>query len=156
MTMNDIERVKQEFVRSAKRAVAAGFTWLELHAAHGYLLHSFLSPLSNHRHDAYGGSFDNRIRLLMETAREVRRVMPDHLPLTVRLSCSDWVDGGWTLDESIELARGIKGEGVDLIDCSSGGLVPYAKIEATPGYQVPFAEAIRKQVGITTAAVGMI
>jgi 2,4-dienoyl-CoA reductase-like NADH-dependent reductase (Old Yellow Enzyme family) len=156
MTIDDIAIVRNAFAEAAKRARIAGFTWLELHAAHGYLLHSFLSPLSNHRHDEYGGSFDNRIRLLMEVARDTRAIWPDDKPVTVRLSCSDWVDGGWTLDDSIEVSRRLKAEGVDLIDCSSGGNVPNAKIEIGPGYQVPFAEAIRAQAGIATAAVGLI
>ena len=156
MTAADIERVRCSFVKAAERAVAAGFTWIELHAAHGYLLHSFLSPLSNQRRDDYGGSFDNRARLVMEVSRDVRRVLPDHLPLTVRLSCSDWAEGGWTLDDSIELSRLLRDVGVDLIDCSSGGTVPHAKIEIGPGYQVPFAEAIRAKAAIPTAAVGLI
>jgi 2,4-dienoyl-CoA reductase-like NADH-dependent reductase (Old Yellow Enzyme family) len=156
MTRDDIARVRREFVTATKRSLDAGFTWIEIHAAHGYLLHSFLSPLSNQRRDEYGGSFDNRVRLLMDVTRDVRRVIPDRLPLTVRLSCSDWVDGGWTLDDSVELSRRLKREGVDLIDCSSGGNVPNARIEIGPGYQVPFAEAVRKGAGIATAAVGMI
>ena len=156
MTMQDVAIVRNEFADATRRAAAAGFTWLEIHAAHGYLLHSFLSPLSNHRRDNYGGSFENRIRLLIEVARDARRIWPDDQPVTVRLSCSDWVEGGWSLDDSIELSRRLKGEGVDLIDCSSGGNVPNAKIEIGPGYQVPFAEAIRAQAGIATAAVGLI
>jgi 2,4-dienoyl-CoA reductase-like NADH-dependent reductase (Old Yellow Enzyme family) len=156
MTLQDIADVRAAFVAAAKRALAAGIRWLEIHSAHGYLSHSFLSPLSNHRRDQYGGSFDNRIRFLLETAREIRRAMPDALPLSVRLSATDWADGGWDLEQSIELSRGLKSEGVDLIDCSSGGLVPYAKVPLSPGYQVPFAEAIRKQAEIPTAAVGLI
>jgi len=156
MTRDDIRIVRSAFAEAVKRALTAGFTWLELHAAHGYLLHSFLSPMSNQRRDEYGGSFDNRIRLLMEVSREARQIWPDDKPLTVRLSCSDWVEGGWTLDDSIAVSRRLKSEGVDLIDCSSGGNVPNAKIEVAPGYQVPFAEAIRAQAGIPTAAVGMI
>jgi 2,4-dienoyl-CoA reductase-like NADH-dependent reductase (Old Yellow Enzyme family) len=156
MSKDDIDIVKREFADAVKRALVAGFTWLELHAAHGYLLHSFLSPLSNHRRDEYGGSFDNRIRLLMEVARDARKVWPDDKPVTVRLSCSDWMEGGWTIEDSIEVSRRLKSAGIDLIDCSSGGNVPQAKIEVVPGYQVPFAEAIRAQAGIATAAVGMI
>ena len=156
MTSDDIARGRREFVAATARALHAGYSWVEIHAAHGYLLHSFLSPLSNKRRDEYGGSFDNRVRLLMEVTRDVRRVIPDRSPLTVRLSCSDWVDGGWTIDDSVELSRRLKSEGVDLIDCSSGGNVPHAKIEIGPGYQVPFAEAVRKGAGIATAAVGMI
>jgi 2,4-dienoyl-CoA reductase-like NADH-dependent reductase (Old Yellow Enzyme family) len=156
MTTSDIEQVKQAFTAAARRAIAAEFRWLEIHSAHGYLAHSFLSPLSNQRTDRYGGSFENRVRFLLETTTGVRAVWPDHLPLAVRLSCTDWADGGWDLEQSIELSRLLKREGVDLIDCSSGGLVPYAKIPVTPGYQVPFAEAIRAKANIATAAVGMI
>lgn len=156
MTLQDIAEVRDAFVATARRALEAGFRWLEIHAAHGYLGHSFLSPLSNQRSDQYGGSFENRIRFLIETTREVRRAWPQHLPLTVRISATDWADGGWDLEQSIELSRKLKSEGVDLIDCSSGGLVPYAKINAVPGYQVPFADAIRAQAHIATAAVGMI
>ena len=117
---------------------------------------AFYSPLSNHRTDAYGGSFDNRVRLLLEIATAIRSGIPDGTPLWTRLSCTDWVDGGWTIDESIELARRLKTAGVDLIDCSSGGNVPKAKIPSTPGYQVPFAARIRREANIATAAVGLI
>lgn len=156
MTEADIARVQNEFVLAARRALAAGCECLELHSAHGYLSHEFLSPLTNHRSDRYGGSFDNRIRFLLETTRAVRAVWPDKLPLAVRISCTDWVPGGWDIEQSIELARRLKAEGVDLIDCSSGGNVPDAKIPVGPGYQVPFAERIRKEAAIATAAVGMI
>jgi 2,4-dienoyl-CoA reductase-like NADH-dependent reductase (Old Yellow Enzyme family) len=156
MSEKDIADVRAAFAAAAKRSLAAGFTWIELHAAHGYLAHSFLSPLSNTRTDQYGGSFENRIRFLLETTREVREAWPANLPLTVRLSCTDWVDGGWDLEQSIELSKRLKSEGVDLIDCSSGGAVPNAKIKAGPGYQVPFADAIRKGAGIATAAVGIV
>jgi 2,4-dienoyl-CoA reductase-like NADH-dependent reductase (Old Yellow Enzyme family) len=156
MTAVDIARVQAEFVAAAKRALAAGCEWVELHAAHGYLGHQFLSPLSNRRTDAYGGSFDNRIRFVLETARAIRAVWPEKLPLTVRLSCTDWVEGGWELEQSIELARRLKAKGVDLIDCSSGGGVATAKIPLDPGYQVPFAERIRRDAGMATAAVGLI
>ncbi len=156
MTEADIARVQADFVAAAKRSLTAGYEWLELHSAHGYLSHEFLSPKSNHRTDRYGGSFDNRIRFLLETTRGVRAVWPDHLPLTVRLSCTDWVEGGWTIEESVELARRLKAEGVDLIDCSSGGGVAEAKIPVGPGYQVPFAERIRREAAIATAAVGLI
>jgi 2,4-dienoyl-CoA reductase-like NADH-dependent reductase (Old Yellow Enzyme family) len=156
MSEADIARVQANFVHAAQRALAAGCEWLELHAAHGYLAHEFLSPLTNHRSDRYGGSFDNRIRFLMETAHSVRNVWPDALPLTVRLSCTDWVQGGWNIAECVELARKLKAAGVDLIDCSSGGLVPNARIPVGPGYQVPFAERIRRETGILTAAVGAI
>ena len=152
----DIQDVQAAFVAATHRALEAGFRWVELHAAHGYLAHQFLSPLSNHREDDYGGPFDNRIRFLIETTRAVRAAWPDELPLAVRLSCTDWTEGGWTLPESIELSRRLKAEGVDLIDCSSGGGVPRAAIPVGAGYQVPFAEAIRRDADIATAAVGMI
>ena len=155
MTRDDIRRAIDDFVAAAQRAVTAGFEVVELHAAHGYLAHEFLSPLSNQRDDQYGGSFGNRIRFTLEMVTAVRAVWPERLPLLVRISATDWADGGWTLDESVELARLLKKEGVDLIDCSSGGLVPYAKIPVGPGYQVPFAERIRES-GISTGAVGMI
>ncbi len=156
MTEADIARGRDAFVAAAKRSLVAGCEWLELHAAHGYLFHEFLSPISNHRTDNYGGSFENRIRFLVETTQAVRVVWPDRLPLTVRLSCTDWVSGGWDIQQSVELARRLKTEGVDLIDCSSGGNVPDAKIPVKPGYQVPFAEQLRREAGIATAAVGFI
>jgi 2,4-dienoyl-CoA reductase-like NADH-dependent reductase (Old Yellow Enzyme family) len=153
---HDLVQIRSAFMAAAKRALAAGFRWLELHAAHGYLLHSFLSPLSNQRQDHYGGSFDNRIRLLLETVQGVREVWPDALPLAVRLSCTDWVEGGWTLEESVELSRRLRAAGVDLIDCSSGGSSPRAVVPSSPGYQVPFAEAIRRGADLPSAAVGLI
>ena len=156
MSEADIVRVQNDFVAAAKRALATGCEWLELHSAHGYLSHEFLSPLSNQRADKYGGSFENRIRFLLETTRAVRAAWPERLPLTVRISCTDWVDGGWDIEQSIELARRLKAEGVDLIDCSSGGTVPDAKIPVGAGYQVPFAERIRREAGMATAAVGSI
>ena len=156
MTEADILRVQNDFMATANRALAAGFKWLELHAAHGYLLNTFLSPLSNHRTDKYGGSFENRIRLLLDTVRAVRTVWPEHLPLAVRISAIDWKDGGWQIEDSIALAKLLKSEGVDLMDCSSGGLVPDAKIKVEPGYQVPFAEKVRHGADIATAAVGFI
>jgi 2,4-dienoyl-CoA reductase-like NADH-dependent reductase (Old Yellow Enzyme family) len=156
MTEADIARVQNDFVVTTKRALSAGYEWLELHSAHGYLSHEFLSPLSNQRTDRYGGSFDNRIRFLVETTRAVRAVWPDRLPLAVRLSCTDWAPEGWDIEQTIELSRRLKTEGVDLIDCSSGGGVPHAKIPVGPGYQVAFAERIRREAGIATAAVGMI
>jgi 2,4-dienoyl-CoA reductase-like NADH-dependent reductase (Old Yellow Enzyme family) len=152
----EIARVQQAFVDAARRAQAAGYEWLEVHCAHGYLAHAFLSPLSNRRSDGYGGGFEGRVRFVLETVRSVREVWPEHLPLGVRLSCTDWAEGGWDLDQSIELARRLKGEGVDLIDCSSGGLIPNARIPVGPGFQVPFAERIRREAGIATSAVGMI
>jgi 2,4-dienoyl-CoA reductase-like NADH-dependent reductase (Old Yellow Enzyme family) len=155
-TGEEIRKVQEEFVSATRRSLSAGYEWLELHAAHGYLAHQFLSPLSNRRTDAYGGSFENRIRFVIETVRAVRAAWPEQLPLTVRLSCSDWVEGGWTLDESVELSRRLKAEGVDLIDCSSGGSSPAARIPVAPGYQVEFAARIRRDAQIATAAVGMI
>ena len=156
MTKQDIQRVQNDFVATAKRALTAGFNFLELHSAHGYLFNEFLSPISNQRTDKYGGSFENRIRILVETARAVRKIWPDNLPLAVRISAIDWMPNGWQIEDSIALAKILKGEGVDLIDASSGGLVPDAKIEVKPGYQVPFAEKIRHAAEIKTAAVGFI
>lgn len=156
MTADDIAQVQSAFASAAQRSVAAGFKLIEIHAAHGYLLNSFLSPLSNHRKDEYGGSFSNRSRLLRETVERVRKVIPESMPLWVRLSCSDWEAGGWTIDDSVELSRMLKSIGVDAIDCSSGGNSPTAKIPVGPGYQVPFAEQIRREANIATAAVGMI
>lgn len=156
LSPGDIARLQAEFAAAARRALAAGFEWLEVHSAHGYLLHQFLSPLSNQRRDSYGGSFENRIRMVVETARAVRAVWPERLPLTIRLSCTDWVDGGWTIEESVELAGRLKADGVDLIDCSSGGASPTARIPVGAGFQVVFAERIRRATGIATAAVGMI
>jgi 2,4-dienoyl-CoA reductase-like NADH-dependent reductase (Old Yellow Enzyme family) len=156
LTVAEIAETQAAFAAAAQRALAAGFEWLEIHAAHGYLGHQFLSPLSNQRTDAYGGSFENRIRFVVETTRAVRAVWPDRLPLTIRLSCTDWVDGGWDLDQNVELVRRLKGEGIDLVDCSSGGAVPHAAIPSTPGYQVPFAERVRRDAQIPTAAVGLI
>ncbi len=144
LSLEEIQAVQQNFRAAAQRALAAGFEWLEIHAAHGYLIHSFYSPLSNQRTDAYGGSFENRIRFLLETVRAVRPVWPEHLPLTVRISGTDWTEGGWTVEESVELARRLKQEGVDLVDCSSGGNVAGAKLPTGPGYQVPISEAVRQ------------
>jgi 2,4-dienoyl-CoA reductase-like NADH-dependent reductase (Old Yellow Enzyme family) len=156
MTTAEIAATIQAFAQAARRAHQAGFGVVEIHAAHGYLLHEFLSPLSNHRNDAYGGSFDARIRLLGEVVQAVRGVWPEQFPLFVRLSCIDWIEGGWTLEDSIALARRLKSLGADVIDCSSGGIVPNAKIPVGPGYQVPFSERIRRETGILTGAVGMI
>jgi 2,4-dienoyl-CoA reductase-like NADH-dependent reductase (Old Yellow Enzyme family) len=156
MTEADIVRVQNDFVAAAKRALTADFEWLELHAAHGYLFSEFLSPLANHRTDKYGGSFENRIRLLLDTTRAVRKIWPGNLPLAVRISAIDWKEGGWQIEDSVALAKLLKAEGVDLMDCSSGGVVPDAKIAIKPGYQVPFAEKIRREAGIATAAVGFI
>ncbi len=151
-----IDCVIEAFAAAAIRAHAAGFSFLEIHAAHGYLLHEFMSPLSNHRTDEYGGSFDHRVRIVLEVTEAVRKAWPNHSPLSVRISASDWVEGGWTIDDSVELAKLLRARGVDLIDCSSGGNVPNAKIPVAPGYQVPFAARIKKEAGISTAAVGMI
>jgi 2,4-dienoyl-CoA reductase-like NADH-dependent reductase (Old Yellow Enzyme family) len=157
MTTVEIEGVQEAFRNATLRALEAGFEWLELHAAHGYLLHTFYSPLSNKRDDRYGGSFENRIRFTVETARLIRKNWPDKFPFAVRLSCTDWIEGGWTLGDSIELSRFLKAEGVDLIDCSSGFNTPDHKLYPFgPGFQVPFAEAIRKETGLLTAAVGFI
>lgn len=156
MSLDDIRHVLGEFRAAAKRALAAGFDIAELHAAHGYLCHSFYSPLSNRREDDYGGSFEGRIRFTIEALREIRSVWPEDRPVFVRLSCSDWAEGGWTIEDSVALSRRLKAEGADVIDCSSGGLVPYARIQLAPGYQVPFAEAIRNGAKIPTAAVGLI
>jgi 2,4-dienoyl-CoA reductase-like NADH-dependent reductase (Old Yellow Enzyme family) len=156
LTMAEIKEIQAAFRAAAGRALAAGFEWLEIHSAHGYLSHSFYSPLSNHRQDEYGGSFENRIRFLVETTRAVRQVWPERLPLAVRISGSDWTDGGWAIGDSVELARCLKPEGVDLIDCSSGGNVANAQVPATPGYQIPISEAVRKGAQVMTAAVGLI
>ncbi|HVY94800.1 MAG TPA: NADPH dehydrogenase NamA [Bryobacteraceae bacterium] len=147
-----IEKVKSDFTNAARRAREAGFDVIEIHSAHGYLLHEFLSALSNQRTDEYGGSFENRTRLLREIVRSVR----GDGPLFVRISATDWAEGGWDADQSVALAKILREEGVDLIDSSSGGLVPYAKIPVGPGFQVPFAERIRKEAGIATGAVGLI
>ncbi|WP_313132240.1 NADH:flavin oxidoreductase/NADH oxidase [Stutzerimonas nitrititolerans] len=151
-----IAAVVQAFVHGAERALAAGFKVAEVHAAHGYLLHQFLSPLSNQRQDGYGGSFENRIRLLLEVAQAVRGVWPEELPLLVRLSATDWVEDGWNSDETVELAHRLKALGVDLIDVSSGGTAANAEIPVGPGYQTQFAERVRREAGIATGTVGMI
>ncbi|HYO89798.1 MAG TPA: NADH:flavin oxidoreductase/NADH oxidase [Candidatus Limnocylindrales bacterium] len=156
LTVEAIEHVITGFVRAAQRANTAGFDWLELHGAHGYLLHSFLSPVTNQRSDAYGGSFEGRARLMLEVTSAVRAVWPDHKPLTVRLSASDWLEDGWQLADSIELAKQLGPLGVDLIDCSSGGIRPHVSVPTGPGYNVPFSEAIRQESGLPTAAVGYI
>jgi 2,4-dienoyl-CoA reductase-like NADH-dependent reductase (Old Yellow Enzyme family) len=156
MTRADIEKFLEDLAAATKRALSAGFEVVELHAAHGYLLHEFLSPLSNLRKDEFGGSLENRMRLPISAAKSMRASWPANLPVFVRISATDWAEGGWDLKQSIELCNRLKELGVDLIDCSSGGLVPGAKIQVGPGYQVPFAEAIRKEVGIATGAVGMI
>ncbi len=151
-----IEKVISNFKEASKRAFLAGFKVLEIHAAHGYLLHEFLSPLSNQRKDEYGGSFENRSRLLLEVTRAVRTSWPGELPLFVRISATDWAEGGWNEKESVQLSKLLKEEGVDLIDCSSGGLVPNVTIPVAKKYQVPFSEKIKKEAAIMSAAVGMI
>jgi 2,4-dienoyl-CoA reductase-like NADH-dependent reductase (Old Yellow Enzyme family) len=156
LTISEIRTVIDGFRAAARRAVQAGFQVAEIHGAHGYLIHQFLSPLSNRREDEYGGSPANRMRFALEVAEDVRSVWPDNLPLFFRVSATDWVEGGWTIDETVELAHGLRGIGVDLVDCSSGGSSPFAKIPVGPGYQVPFAERVRKEAGILTAAVGLV
>jgi 2,4-dienoyl-CoA reductase-like NADH-dependent reductase (Old Yellow Enzyme family) len=156
MDAEGIAALVKSFAAAARRALKAGFDLVEIHAAHGYLLHEFLSPLSNKRTDEYGGSFENRVRFLLEVVEAVRAVWPQELPLFVRISATDWVEGGWTADESVELAKLLKARGVDLVDCSSGGVVGDAKIPVGPGYQVPLAARVRKEAGVATAAVGMI
>lgn len=151
-----LDRVVAAFGAAAARAAAAGCDLVEIHSAHGYLLHEFLSPLSNQRSDQYGGSFENRIRLLHRVFLAVRERFPADRPVWVRISASDWVEGGWSIDESVELARRMKEWGVDLVDCSSGGNSPLQKIPVGPGYQVPFAERIRREAAIPTGAVGLI
>ena len=151
-----LKKVIADFRSAAERSLQAGFKLIEIHAAHGYLLHEFLSPLSNQRTDTYGGSFENRIRLILEVVAAVRQVVPDDFPVIVRISATDWTEGGWTPDESVQLATWLRDRGVDLVDCSSGGNVPHAKIPVGPGYQVEFAERIRREVGIPTGAVGLI
>jgi 2,4-dienoyl-CoA reductase-like NADH-dependent reductase (Old Yellow Enzyme family) len=151
-----IEKVIVDFIAAAKRSLEAGFRVIEIHAAHGYLVHEFLSPLSNKREDEYGGTFENRIRLLLRIVSGIRAVWPEEYPLFVRISSTDWAEGGWTVEDSVALAGILKGLGVDLMDCSSGGIIPGVKIPVGPGYQVPFAEQVRKEAGIPTGAVGMI
>jgi 2,4-dienoyl-CoA reductase-like NADH-dependent reductase (Old Yellow Enzyme family) len=151
-----IRRVIAGFRTAAERAFQAGYKVLEVHGAHGYLAHEFLSPLSNHRQDEYGGNFENRSRFLLEITDAVRAVWPENLPLFVRISATDWAEGGWDVDEAVQLARLLREHGVDLIDTSSGGLVPYQKIPLGPGYQVHLAERIRREAGILTGAVGLI
>ena len=156
MTAGDIDAVVLAFASAAKRAAGAGFQVLEIHAAHGYLLHEFLSPLSNRRRDEYGGSFDNRIRLLRRVVAAVRAAVAEAVPLFLRISATDWAEGGWDLEQSCALVDAIKGDGVTLVDVSSGGTVPHPKIPLGPGYQTPFAAEIRRRTGVPTGAVGMI
>lgn len=156
MTVSDIEKVLHDFESACTRAVKAGFKVVEIHAAHGYLINEFLSPISNIRNDEYGGSFENRIRLLLEIIEAVKRPWPDEYPLFVRISATDWVEGGWTIEDSVKLAAILKEKKVDVIDCSSGGNSPFQQIATGPLYQVPFAERIKNETGIKTGAVGLI
>jgi 2,4-dienoyl-CoA reductase-like NADH-dependent reductase (Old Yellow Enzyme family) len=156
LTAAEIEAIPGQFAKAAERALAVGFQLIELHAAHGYLLHEFLSPLSNLRRDAYGGEFEARVKLPLAVVRALRETVPKELPLFVRISATDWVPGGWDLEQSVKFAKLLRELGVDLIDCSSGGLASTQQIPLTPGYQVPFAEAIRRDAGIATGAVGLI
>lgn len=155
-SLEDIQQIIKAFIAATKRALKAGFDIIEIHAAHGYLIHEFLSPLSNHRRDQYGGDFVNRTRLLCEIVTQIRATIPSTMPLFVRISATDWSENGWDLNQSIELAKQLKKLGVDVIDVSSGGMIPHAKIPLSPGYQVPFASDIRKFAQIKTGAVGMI
>jgi 2,4-dienoyl-CoA reductase-like NADH-dependent reductase (Old Yellow Enzyme family) len=156
LSVAEIAALVEAFAAAARRALDAGFEVVEVHAAHGYLLHQFLSPLANQRADAYGGDLAGRSRFLLEVVRAVRAVWPDHRPLLVRVSATDWADGGWTLEETVELSRRLAAEGVDLVDVSSGGLTPAQRIAAGPGYQVPFARAVREGSGLPVGAVGLI
>jgi 2,4-dienoyl-CoA reductase-like NADH-dependent reductase (Old Yellow Enzyme family) len=156
LRVDEIPGVVDAFRTAARRALGAGFDIVEIHAAHGYLIHEFYSPLVNTRTDAYGGSYDNRVRLCLEVVDAVRGVWPERLPVFVRISATDWKEGGWDLEQSVELARRLRDRGVDLVDCSSGGAVHDQQIAVGPGYQVPFAERIRRDAGVATAAVGMI
>lgn len=155
VTNVDIQQIIEQFQNAAKRAVKAGYKIIEIHSAHGYLLHEFLSPLSNIRKDNYGGTFENRIRFLLEVISAVQKAIPDEMPLFVRLSVTEWAKGGWDVKDSVKLSEILKTKGVDVIDCSSGGNINSAKIPLEPMYQVPFSEAI-KQIGVKTAAVGLI
>jgi 2,4-dienoyl-CoA reductase-like NADH-dependent reductase (Old Yellow Enzyme family) len=156
LSIEEIKLIQTAFKDATIRAVEAGFDLIEIHGAHGYLIHSFYSPISNQRDDEYGGSFQNRIRFLMEIVQQAREVIPDDKVLAVRLSATDWLDGGWTIEDSVELARCLKDEGVDLIDCSSGGILPNLQIPVGAGYQVPLSERVRHDAQIPTATVGMI
>lgn len=151
-----IDKVVADFTAAAKRALQAGFKVIEIHAAHGYLVHQFLSPLSNHRTDEYGGSFENRIRLLLRIIEGIQTVWPSDLPLFTRISATDWAEGGWNTDESVQLAHILKDKGIDLIDVSSGGLAAHQQITVGPAYQLPFASRIKRETGILTGTVGMI
>ena len=156
LSVAELARIESAFAEAAARAAHAGFDVVEIHMAHGYLLHEFLSPLSNQRTDAYGGSLEGRMRFPLAVARAVRSAWPEHLPLFVRISATDWVPGAWDLPDAIRLARELKAVGVDLVDCSSGGSSASAKVPVAPGYQVPFAASLRKEAGVATGAVGLI
>jgi len=156
MSKKDINDLISDFAAAAERALKAGFSVFEIHAAHGYLINEFLSPLSNKRNDEYGGSFENRIKILLEIVTAVRKVIKDELPLFVRISATDWVDGGWNIDDSVKLSKILQENSVDLIDCSSGGNSPLQSIPVRPMYQVPFSEKIKKETGILTGSVGLI
>lgn len=156
LTADEIPGIVQAFARAAERAKAAGFDFLEVHGAHGYLVHEFNSPLVNERRDAYGGSFEGRVRFGLEVATAVRRAWPMDRPLAMRLSCTDWVEAGWDLDQTVALAQRLRALGVDIVDCSSGGTVPYQKVPEAPGYMVPFAARVRAEAGVPTAAVGVL
>lgn len=156
LSESEIDNIVELFVDATSRALAAGFEVVEVHCAHGYVLHEFLSPLANHRDDEYGGSLENRCRLPLRVARAIRELWPAQWPVFVRISVTDWVEGGWNLAQSIQFAKWLKEAGIDLIDCSSGGMVPDAKIPAAPGYQVPFAAEMRRQADIASGAVGII
>ena len=156
MSVDDMDGVCDQFIAAARRAQRAGYQVLEIHAAHGYLLHEFLSPLTNRRRDEYGGSLENRMRFPLRVVEAVREVWPAERPVFVRISASDYLPGGWDLDQSIEFAKGLKQVGIDLVDCSSGGAAPESKPPVGPGYQTPFSAAIRQRVGMLTAAVGLI
>lgn len=156
MNLTEIEQLKKDFRSAVKRSIEAGFELIEIHAAHGYLLNEFMSPLSNQRQDQYGGSFENRVRLLLEIITETRRIIEPGMPLFVRISVTDWVEGGWNENDSVALSIILKGHGVDVVDCSTGGNSPLQKIPVGPLYQVPFSEKIKKESGILTGAVGLI
>ena len=156
LDLDGIAKVRADFVAATRRALEAGFDLVEVHAAHGYLLHEFLSPLSNTRTDGYGGDLAGRMRLVLEVVEDVRAAWPQDRPVVLRISASDWVEGGWTVEDSVALAKEAAARGVDLVDCSSGGNTPDARIEVGPGYQVPFAAQVRAQAGIATGAVGML
>ncbi|BAY16169.1 flavin oxidoreductase/NADH oxidase [Anabaenopsis circularis NIES-21] len=156
LSIGEIQQIIQAFVQATQRSLQAGFKVIEIHAAHGYLLHQFLSPLANQRQDEYGGSFENRTRLLLEVVTAVRQVWPETYPLFVRISATDWIDKGWNIEQSVTLSEKLKTLGVDLIDCSSGGIIPGINIPVKPGYQTQFAERIRREAKIPTGAVGLI